>query len=131
MRQELLGLVLLVALGGMLGSVGRYLLVQRVQALAEPSSFPFGTLAVNALGCAAIGVLGGLAESRGVLTPQARAFLVTGALGGFTTFSAFGFETVALAERGSLGGALTNVALQLGFGIGGVWAGYQLIRSLG
>jgi CrcB protein len=125
------GLVLLVALGGAVGSVGRYLLVQRVQALVEPSGFPFGTLAVNAVGCAAVGVLGGLAESRGLLTPQARAFLAAGVLGGFTTFSAFGFETVALAERGSLGGALANVGLQLGFGLGAVWAGYQVARSLG
>lgn len=126
-----MGLVVLVAIGGAVGSVGRYLLAQRVQAMVEHSGFPFGTLAVNALGCAAIGVLGGLAESRGVVTPQARAFLVAGVLGGFTTFSAFGFETVALVERGSLGGALANVALQLGFGLGAVWAGYHAARSLG
>jgi len=87
----------LVGFGGFIGSVARYLMAGAVHRVADRALFPSGTLAVNVLGCLAIGFLGGLAESRGVLSASARLFLLIGVLGGFTTFSSFGFETMARA----------------------------------
>ena len=88
--------VLLVALGGAVGSVARYLV--SVAALATlGAGFPWGTLAVNILGSAAIGVAAGMG-----IEGQQRLLLVTGVLGGFTTFSAFSLETGALFERSPL-----------------------------
>jgi CrcB protein len=88
--------VLLVALGGAVGSVARYLV--SVAALSTlGAGFPWGTLAVNILGCAAIGVAAGMG-----IEGQQRLLLVTGVLGGFTTFSAFSLETGALFERSPL-----------------------------
>jgi CrcB protein len=88
--------------------------------------FPFVTLLVNVLGCAGIGVLMGLAESHAFASPEARALLVVGLLGGFTTFSAFANETVAVAQGGApwLAGAyvLASVALCLA----AVWLGRSL-----
>ena len=77
--------VLLVGLGGAIGSSLRFIIGGWVQGLAPMSSFPYGTLAVNVIGCLLIGLLGGLAEYRGVLDPMQRAFLIIGVLGGFTT----------------------------------------------
>ncbi|MBP99333.1 MAG: fluoride efflux transporter CrcB [Acidobacteria bacterium] len=85
--------IFFVGMGGFLGSVARYLMVSLVQG-ASGSSFPFGTLAVNVTGCVAIGGLSELLEAQPFMSGEARAFLVIGLLGGFTTFSAFGNETV-------------------------------------
>lgn len=96
--------LLMVALGGAAGSVARYLVSVGALALLGPA-FPWGTLAVNILGSAAIGV----AAASG-LEGQARLLLVTGFLGGFTTFSAFSLETGALFERSAPLAALYVVA---------------------
>jgi fluoride exporter len=90
-----------------------------------------GTLAVNVLGCLVIGFLGGLAEARQVLTPEGRLFLMLGFLGGFTTFSSFGYETLSLARGGEGTRALVNVALHLVLGLSAVVAGQQLSRLAG
>lgn len=96
--------VLLVALGGAVGSVARHLV--SVAALATLGvGFPWGTLAVNIAGSAAIGVAAGMG-----IEGQQRLLLVTGLLGGFTTFSAFSLETGALLERSPLLAALNVVA---------------------
>ena len=92
--------------------------------------FPFGTIAVNAVGCFAIGVLAHLAESRGGFSPAARSMLFTGVLGGFTTFSAFAHETQVLARLGGAAPAAANVALQVGLGLASVWAGRALAIAL-
>ncbi|MSQ28332.1 MAG: fluoride efflux transporter CrcB [Dehalococcoidia bacterium] len=125
-----LELVLLVALGGMLGSVARYLVSPGVQSLLGGPAFPMGTLVVNLAGCFLIGLINGFAQSRGLITPPARAFLVVGVLGGFTTFSAFGYETFALAKDGSLPLAMLNAAAQLLLGVGAVWAADQVAQGL-
>lgn len=125
MRSGLSG-VLLVALGGAVGSVARFGLSSLVGTTAAGARFPLGTLVVNVLGCAAIGAFMGSAYSRDWLLGPARLFVVTGLLGGFTTFSAFGWETYALAEGRSPGGAALNVLLQLALGIGAVWLGARL-----
>jgi CrcB protein len=89
---------------------------------------PWGTLVVNVAGCFAIGLLGGLADTRGVLTASARLFLLIGVLGGFTTFSTFGYETLGLLREQALARAFLNVGLQLALGLGAAWAGLALSR---
>jgi CrcB protein len=80
-----------------------------VQQLSKSIQFPFGTLAVNLVGCVMIGFLAEPADQRSVLSPEARAFLMVGILGGFTTFSAFGNETMNLLRDGELWLACGNV----------------------
>jgi CrcB protein len=87
--------VLLVGCGGFIGAALRYLIATAVQARAG-ATFPWGTLAVNVLGCFIIGVLMGLTDSERWPGPQARLLLVTGLLGGLTTFSTFSHETERL-----------------------------------
>jgi fluoride exporter len=120
--------VLLVGTGGFLGSVARYAAGGFVYSLLRSPLLPWGTLVVNGLGCLAIGLCGGLAETRQLFSPDARLFLFIGVFGGFTTFSTFGFETMALLRDGESLRALSNVLLQLVVGLGAVWAGQLLSR---
>jgi len=118
-----------VGLGGFLGSVGRYLLSLLVTQWSSASRFPAATLVVNVVGCLAIGALSGFATRSEFLTPSVRLFMITGLLGGFTTFSAFGFETFLLGKA-SLGMmALANIAAQIVLGLGAVWLGHTLLIS--
>jgi len=114
-----------VAIGGALGSVARYGcsgLALRWLGVA----FPYGTLFLNVTGSFVIGVLGTLAldAERSLSTTDARAFLIVGILGGFTTFSSFSFETLSLARGGNLSGAAMNIVLSLVLCLGAVWLGY-------
>ena len=118
--------LLMVGAGGLIGAVGRYLVGTWAQGLVGSSSFPLGTLVVNVVGCLLIGVLAGLAETRDVLSEQVRVFLVVGVLGGFTTYSAFGYETVALLRSGDTVAAIANVGLQLAVGLAAVWVGLRV-----
>lgn len=120
--------ILWVGAGGLVGSVLRYLLSSWLFRLLDKPWFPVGTLAVNVIGCLAIGLFGGIAEQRRLFDPQLRLFVVVGILGGFTTFSAFAYETTALAQDGRLVGALLNVALQIFLGLFAVWLGGLLAR---
>jgi len=120
--------VLLVGLGGFAGSVLRYLVSGAVQQWSGSASFPWGTFAVNLLGCFTIGFLVELAESHGLLGASSRLFLIVGMLGGFTTFSAFGNETMNLLRVSERGLALANTALHLILAIGAVWAGRALVK---
>ncbi len=115
--------LLLVALGGAAGSMLRYTVASQVQVLARFTGFPYGTLAVNVLGCLAIGLLAQLGEVRGVFSPEARLLVFTGILGGFTTFSAFGNEAFDLLRGGSAPAGLAYVAAHLALGLGAVAAG--------
>ena len=117
---------LLVGAGGMLGSLLRYWVGSAVQARLSPA-FPYGTLSVNLIGCAAIGALAAWMSARETPPTELRLFAVVGILGGFTTFSAFGWETFALLREGSLQRAFANVALQLVLGLAAVWAGYTAL----
>jgi CrcB protein len=112
-----------VGLGGALGSIARYLTSTWVQAAAKNINFPFGTLTVNLVGCFIIGFLAQLADSRGVFTSESRALVFIGILGGFTTFSSFGNETLNLARGGELWGALANIGANVIFGLMLVWIG--------
>jgi CrcB protein len=118
--------VLLVGLGGFLGSVLRYLVSGWVQDWTGRDSFPVGTLAVNVVGCLVIGLLSQLAEARGAFSAEYRALVFVGILGGFTTFSSFGNETLNLWRDGQGSLALVNVAAQLVLGLGAVWLGRVL-----
>lgn len=119
----------LVGVGGFIGSIGRYAIQEWMQRIGNGIAFPFGTLTVNIIGCAAIGFLGGLSDFRGFFSVETRAFLSIGVIGGFTTYSAYGFETIKLLRAGEVGFALTNVALHFVLGFGSVWAGYMLARK--
>jgi CrcB protein len=114
--------VLWVGVGGAAGAIARYLVSGLVQDRAG-GLFPWGTLVVNVTGCLAMGLLAGLADARGFMTPATRALLVVGVLGGFTTFSAFGNETMNLLVDRDLLRAAANVGLNVVLGLGAVWAG--------
>ena len=118
--------VLLVALGGALGSVARFKLSGWVLHQTPGWRFPAGTLAVNLIGCFIAGVLAGMAVKQDVFTADARVFLFTGLLGGFTTFSAFGLETLLLLKRGEAGVAAANAIVSVVVGLLVAWLGYEL-----
>ena len=89
--------IILVGTGGMLGSIARYFAAV-ILTRAIPSAFPYGTFAVNILGCLIIGVVYGCAQRFDWLTPEWRLFLATGFCGGFTTFSSFAYENIVLLQ---------------------------------
>lgn len=115
--------ILLVGFGGFIGSVLRYLASGYVQQASKSVDFPYGTLAVNVMGCFAIGFLAQLAESRGVLASESRLFVFVGILGGFTTFSSFGNETLNLARDSQMVNALANIGMNVVIGLLAVWLG--------
>lgn len=121
--------LLLVMLGGALGTGGRYLLGGWLNAQAA-SGFPWGTLGVNLLGSLAIGAVFGLAR-QGAVPPGAILFLTVGVLGGFTTFSTFSYETLRLLADGSPGASFLNAAVQLAGGLAAVYAGFAAVKLLG
>jgi len=129
MRTALLNLVY-VGVGGFLGSIGRYLLAGTVYQIFPNLNFPIGTAVVNILGCFLIGFITGLVEVRNLLGPELRIFILIGMLGGFTTFSTFGFETFALLRDGAFLAVLANVLIQVILGISAVWLGFNLIRYI-
>ena len=115
--------IILIGLGGFIGSVLRYLVSGYVQDLSGSIGFPYGTLAVNLAGCFIIGFLSYLADMRGVFTVETRALVFVGVLGGFTTFSTFGNETLNLLRDGENIYALLNIGIHILFGLGFVWLG--------
>jgi len=115
------GKLLLAGMGGFIGSILRYSVSGFVQDLSRSIRFPYGTLAVNLLGCLAIGFLSQLAESRGYFTAETRVLVFVGVLGGFTTFSAFSNETMNLWRDGQTFLAGANVAAHLALCLGAVW----------
>ena len=119
----------LVGFGGMIGALMRYGaggLVHRLYA----GRFPLGTLLINTAGCLAIGFLFTMAEDRGVMSAYARLFVFVGVLGGFTTFSSFGYETFTLWRDGLAARALLNVAANMTLGLAAVWVGHVLARLI-
>jgi CrcB protein len=118
--------ILLVALGGAVGSVARYKISGYVLHHTIDWRFPAGTFAVNVLGCLVAGILAGLAEKHDLLSADARLLLFTGLLGGFTTFSAFGLETMYLVRRGDFAIAGANVLLSVVAGLLALFLGLGL-----
>ena len=116
-----MGKLFLAGIGGFIGSALRYSVSGFVQGWSRSIDFPYGTLAVNLIGCLAIGFLSQLAESRGYFTAEARTLVFIGVLGGFTTFSAFSNETMNLWRNGENVLAIANVAAHLVLCLGAVW----------
>ncbi len=120
--------LLLVGLGGFLGSIGRFVMAGAVNRFSPALGFPIGTLTVNILGCVLIGLLHGLSETRHLLGPDIRIFLFIGVLGGFTTYSTFGFESFALLKDGEFFKTSVNILLHVVLGLSAVWIGDALGR---
>lgn len=115
--------LLLIGFGGAFGSITRYLTSTWVQTASGSLDFPYGTLTVNLAGCFIIGLLAQLAETRGIFTSETRLLVFTGVLGGFTTFSSFGNETLNLARSGNTANAFINIGANVIFGLLAVWIG--------
>jgi CrcB protein len=111
------------------GATLRYTLGGLVSRAASPE-FPWATLVVNVSGCFVIGLLAVLSEERGPVSPSTRLFLMVGVLGGYTTFSTFGYETLSLLREGSHALAAANAVGQLLFGLAAVWAGMMVARGI-
>jgi fluoride exporter len=120
---------LLVFVGGGLGSTLRYLVNVICPKLFGPA-FPYHTFIINITGSTVMGLIAGYFAFRGDASQSWRLFLMTGILGGYTTFSAFSLDTAFLYERGDLGLALFYVLGSVVFSIGGLFAGLALMRHL-
>jgi len=118
-----------VGIGGCLGAIARYWLAGLVQRYSS-GEFPFGTLAVNVLGCLILGYVIGLVEYRQLFGPSMRMFLTVGVLGGFTTFSTFGYETFALLRDSQHWLALANVAANTITGVVAVMVGWMAAKLM-
>lgn len=119
-----------IALGGAVGSVGRYLMAQGVTAWLG-RGFPWGTLSVNILGSFVMGVLFQVFSERLPTQELWRLALMVGVLGGFTTFSSFSLESLQLLLHGEYRSALAYVATSVGLCITGTWMGLLLARTVG
>ena len=123
-----LKILLLIGSGGFVGSVLRYLLSQSVQNKFL-SSFPYGTMSVNIIGSLLIGIVYGLVE-KGNLSPEARLFLATGILGGFTTFSAFTLDALNLLQEGLWLESVSYVLLSVVLGVVAAFLGIFIIKLI-
>lgn len=123
--------ILLVFIGAGIGGVLRHL-INLASARVLGADFPWGTLIINVTGSAVMGVIAGwLAFKAGAnWTQQARLFVMTGVLGGYTTFSAFSLDAMLLWERGAAGAALAYVLASVALSILGLFGGLQIMRSL-
>jgi fluoride exporter len=119
--------ILIVGLGGALGSVLRYKIGGFALHHTQSWNFPVSTLSINIAGCFAIGILAALVEHHDLFSPSMRLLLFTGLLGGFTTFSAFGYESVFLIRRGMIPVAMAYVSLSVLCGLAAVSVGLKLI----
>lgn len=122
--------LLCIALAGAAGTLARYGLTHLVQRHAG-LTFPWGTFAVNVLGCLLFGLCWALFERRVDHVAEWRLVVLVGLLGGFTTFSSFAFEGAGLLRDGAWGLALLHIAGQNVLGVAAVWAGLALGRAMG
>jgi len=114
-----------VGVGGFAGSVCRYGVGQLMTQYFGKHPI-WGTFSVNVLGCFIIGIIGGFAEEKGWINGPVKLLLMTGFLGGFTTFSSFGHETIRLMQQTQYGPAMLYVGLSLGLGLLAAFAGFKL-----
>lgn len=119
----------LIGIGGAIGAAGRYMLQGLVYQFTG-AFFPYGTLVVNVFGCFLIGLVMGLTEDRFLIDAQLRLFITVGILGGFTTFSSFGYETFAMLRDGEVLRASVNVIGSVIAGLAAVWLGFIAARLL-
>ena len=118
---------ILIAVAGLLGTLLRYWLSGHV-AKQYGETFPWGTIAVNLIGCLVTGAVFFVTEERLLLSPTVRKVILIGLLGGFTTFSAYGLQTFTLLRDGQIGLAMLNVVMSNTLGVFMVWLGYLLGR---
>ncbi|HET7601190.1 MAG TPA: fluoride efflux transporter CrcB [Gemmatimonadales bacterium] len=118
-----------IALGGAVGSVARFMLGQLVQRGAGVT-FPLGTLLINISGSFLLGFILRYSLATPAISPEVRALLTTGFCGGYTTFSTFSYETVALLEDGELGRAAIYIGLSVGVSLIATFMGFGLAREL-
>lgn len=121
--------ILLVGIGGFVGSVARYL-VAVLFAGQVASVFPIATLTVNVVGCFVIGILFGLFDRGSILSPEWRMLLTTGFCGGFTTFSTFSYESLRLMQDGEYFYLAGYVLISVVVGLAATYAGIALIRAI-
>jgi len=123
---------LLVAIGGAIGSVARYAFALSVAAITGPG-FPYGTVLINIAGSFVIGWFSAWSARYGghPMTENARAFVMAGLCGGFTTFSAFSLQTMELLRAGETGRAMANVGVSVVFCIAATAAGLRLAGAAG
>ena len=119
--------LIIVALGGAVGSMLRYKLGGFALHHTQTWNFPVSTFSINVAGCLAIGVLAALVEHHDLFSPSVRLLLFTGLLGGFTTFSAFGYESMFLLRRGLFSIAAGYVLVSVVGGLIAVGVGMKLI----
>jgi CrcB protein len=122
--------IFLIGLGGFTGALLRYGVSGLVQNWSKSVSFPYGTLAVNLVGCFLIGLFSQLADSYGVFSSEIRGFVFIGILGAFTTYSTFGNETFNLLREGETFLSFANIGLHLILGLGAIWLGRIMVISL-
>jgi CrcB protein len=121
--------ILLVGIGGFFGSILRYLSVEIIGRLMGGKMMWIATFSVNAVGCLVIGFLGGLAMTTSYISPSIRLFILVGLLGGFTTYSTFGYEAQSLVRERELITAALYIGAHLVVGIGFAWFGFALAPS--
>ena len=121
--------LVIIALGGALGAVSRFLMGNAVSK-AVGSALPYGTFVINLVGCFAMGLLMTIIVDRELLSAAWRLFLCVGFLGGFTTFSSFGYEALMLLNEGRLLAALTYVSGSVVLGLAAPAAGVLCARAL-
>ncbi len=121
-------IILAIGIGSCLGGISRYLISLFIQNKFL-STFPYGTLSVNIIGCLLIGLVFGISEKT-MIAVEWRMFLVTGLLGGFTTFSSFSNETVGLIRDGQYWPAFMYVSFSVVIGLLATFAGISLIKLL-
>jgi CrcB protein len=121
-------ILLAIGFGSFLGGISRYLITLFIQNKFL-STFPYGTLGVNIIGCFLIGIVYGL-NTRGIVNIEWRLFLATGFLGGFTTFSSFSNETISLLRDAQYWQAFSYIAVSVLIGLAATFGGISLIKHL-
>ena len=120
----------IIGMGGFLGAICRYALAGLAHRIWS-TTFPIGTLIVNVIGCFILGGIMYVVQTHGALSPNTRLFLTIGMLGAFTTFSTFGYETIALINSREFMYAMWNVVGNLMLGLVAVWLGRLVVRAFG
>ncbi len=119
--------LIFIGIGGSIGSILRYLTTVLIEKYFT-SLFPLATFLVNIIGCLMIGVTMGILEKNEMMNSNIKWFLVTGFCGGFTTFSAFGFENIRLLQNGNIFLAFVYISASIILGLSSVWLGFSLVK---
>jgi len=116
--------------GGALGTGLRYSLSTLIYSGIKEPTFPYANLVINVSGSLMIGILAELFETRLLISPTIRIALLTGVLGGYTTFSSFSFETYSLLRDGEVWRGMVNAAGSVVLGLAAVWLGVRIAQMI-